>query len=64
MTNILPSERIERSIILLRGHKVMLDRDLAEFYGVEAQRLKSRLKETGSISGGLHVSVSERKYDL
>ena len=29
MTNILPSERIERSILLVRGHKVMLD---AEFW--------------------------------
>jgi hypothetical protein len=26
----LPNERIERLIILIRGHKVMLDADLAE----------------------------------
>ena len=44
MTNILPRERIERSIILLRGHKVMLDRDLAELYGVEVKQLKRQVK--------------------
>ena len=39
MTNILPRERIERSILLIRGHKVMLDADLAELYGVETRAL-------------------------
>jgi ORF6N domain len=39
VTNILPSERIERSILLIRGHKVMLDADLAELYGVETHAL-------------------------
>ena len=28
-------ERIENAIVFIRGHKVMLDRDLAELYGVE-----------------------------
>ena len=31
---IMPPERIEKSILLIRGQKVMLDRDLAELYGV------------------------------
>lgn len=39
MTNVLTSERIERSILLIRGHKVMLDADLAELYGVETRAL-------------------------
>jgi hypothetical protein len=39
VTNILPRERIERSILLIRGHKVMLDADLAELYGVETRAL-------------------------
>jgi hypothetical protein len=29
-----PVERIEQAILLLRGQKVMLDKDLAELYGV------------------------------
>jgi hypothetical protein len=31
---LIPIERIERSILLIRGHKVMLDRELASLYGV------------------------------
>lgn len=37
--SIIPSERIERSILLVRGHKVLLDSDLAELYGVETKVL-------------------------
>lgn len=37
---LLPLERIERKIILLRGQKVMLDRDLAALYGVPTKALK------------------------
>jgi hypothetical protein len=32
--SLVPVERIERAIILVRGEKVMLDRDLAAIYGV------------------------------
>ncbi len=34
-----PVERIEKAIYLIRGEKVMLDRDLAELYGVETRVL-------------------------
>ena len=39
MLNIIPEERIENKILLMRGLKVMLDRDLAELYGVETRAL-------------------------
>jgi len=35
----LPSEVIEQKIYLIRGHKVMLDADLAELYGVTTGNL-------------------------
>ena len=38
------SERIERSILLVRGHKVMLDADLAALYGVETGQLVRAVK--------------------
>ena len=38
-TSIVPIERIYRSILLIRGHKVILDKDLAELYGVETKAL-------------------------
>src|SRR4051812_35313893 len=37
--SLVPRERIERAIILLRGEKVMLDADLAALYGVETGHL-------------------------
>lgn len=46
--NIIPAERIHSSILLLRGQKVMLDRDLAKLYGIETKALNqavSRNKE-------------------
>ncbi len=35
---------IENKIHLIRGHKVMLDRDLAELFGVETRALKQQVK--------------------
>ena len=35
----IPAERIERAIIVLRGHRVMLDADLAVLYGVTTKRV-------------------------
>ena len=42
--SLIPVERIERSILLIRGHKVMLDSDLAELYGVTTGRLNEAVK--------------------
>ncbi len=35
---------IERRIYLFRGHKVMIDVDLAELYGVPTHRLNEQVK--------------------
>ena len=37
--SIVSTERIEKSILLIRGQKVLLDRDLATLYGVETKVL-------------------------
>ena len=37
-------ERIEQSILLIRGQKVMLDRDLAQLYGVETRVLNQAVR--------------------
>ena len=42
--SLIPSERIEHSILLLRGQKVMLDKDLASLYGVETRVLVQAMK--------------------
>ena len=36
---LIPAERIERAILLIRGQKVMLDADLAAMYGVTTGNL-------------------------
>jgi hypothetical protein len=41
---LVPPERIERSILLIRGHKVILDADLAALYGVETKQLIRAVK--------------------
>ena len=41
---IVPVERIERSIIMIRGKKVILSADLAELYGVEVRALNQAVK--------------------
>lgn len=41
---IIPQETIEQRIFLIRGHKVMIDRDLAELYGVETKYLNRQVR--------------------
>ena len=40
----IPVERLEKAILLIRGEKVMLDRDLAELYGVETRALNQSVR--------------------
>ena len=44
MSNLVPIERIEGKILLVRGQKMMLDRDLAELYGVETGQLTRQVR--------------------
>ncbi|MBI3193702.1 MAG: ORF6N domain-containing protein, partial [Ignavibacteriae bacterium] len=39
MSELIPVETIAQKIFLIRGQKVMLDKDLAELYGVETKNL-------------------------
>lgn len=39
MKDLIPTERIEKCILLLRGQKVILDKDLAALYGVSTKNL-------------------------
>ena len=40
----IPAERIEKAILLVRGQKVILDRDLAVLYGVETRVLNQAVR--------------------
>jgi hypothetical protein len=44
MTALVPIESIVSKIVLLRGEKVLIDRYLAELYGVETKQLKRAVR--------------------
>ena len=44
MNKMIPVEVIEKKIFLIRGQKVMIDRDIAEMYGVETKRLNEQVR--------------------
>ena len=41
---LIPQEHIENKILLIRGQKVMLDRDLVKLYGVSTKRLNEQVR--------------------
>ena len=41
---LIPEDVIENKILLIRGKKVMVDRDLAKLYGVTTKRLNEQVK--------------------
>lgn len=43
-SEIIIQERISKAIYLIRGHKVMMDSELAEMYGVPTKRLNEQVK--------------------
>ena len=45
---VVPAERIEHAIVLVRGHKVMLDSTLADLYGVPTSRLNEQVRRNSS----------------
>jgi len=44
MKDLVPQEVVERKIYMIRGHNVMIDRDLASLYGVPTKRLKEQVR--------------------
>jgi hypothetical protein len=44
LIQMVPEELIITKIYVIRGQKVMIDRDLAELYGIETRRLKEQVK--------------------
>lgn len=44
MSDIIPVAKIERKIYFIRRQKIMIDRDLAELYGVETRVLNQAVR--------------------
>ena len=43
-----PLERIENRVLLVRGHKVLLDADLASLYGVSTKRFNEQVRRNAA----------------
>jgi ORF6N domain len=63
-TVIIPAERIERSILLIRGEKLLLDRDLAVLYQVESRVLIQAVKRNiGRFRSDFMLQLSAEEQD-
>jgi len=64
MTGLVPAERIENRIILLRGCKVILDNDLADLYEVEVKQLKRQVRRNiDRFPADFMFELSRQEYD-
>ena len=64
MTTTVPIERITSKIYLIRGQKVMLDRSLAELYGVKTKVLKQAVKRNiGRFPKDFMFELTKLEFD-
>ncbi|MEK6543653.1 MAG: ORF6N domain-containing protein [Elusimicrobiota bacterium] len=62
MKNLMIAETIERRIYSIRGQKVMIDRDLAQLYGVATKALNQAVKRNqGRFPGGFVFRLTEKE---
>jgi len=62
--SLIPTSRIDGSILVIRGHKVMLDADLAELYGVETKSLvRSVRRNAERFPEDFMFRVSEAEFE-
>lgn len=60
----IPYETVVSKIYFIRGHKVMLDRDLAELYGVETKQLKRQIKRNiGRFPGDFMFEMTKQELE-
>lgn len=65
MNDIIPIEVIQQKIFLIRGHKVMLDTDLANLYGVTVKRLNEQVKRNvNRFPQDFMFQLSEEEYQF
>src|SRR2546426_3826403 len=60
--SVVPIERIESRILLVPGHKVLLDADLATLYGVQTHRLNEQVRRNlAKFPRRFHVPAHRRR---
>ncbi len=59
------ARRVESRIMVLRGHRVILDADLAELYGVEARHLNQQVKRNAKrFPVEFRFRISQREFGI
>ena len=62
---LIPVDRIEKAILLIRGQKVMLDRDLAKLYGVTTGRLNEQVRRNiRRFLAGFMFQLSKEEFTI
>ena len=63
MNQFMELQQIQNKIFLIRGHRVMIDRDLAEMYGVETRTLNQSVKRSlERFPEDFMFQLSEREF--
>ena len=58
-------EKIESKIILIRNQKVILDKDVADLYGVETKRINEAVKNNlEKFPVGYIINLSKEEWDI
>jgi phage regulator Rha-like protein len=58
------TRRVDSRILYLRGHRVILDSDLAELYGVPAKRLNQQVtRNAGRFPADFRFRLSRKEYE-
>jgi|ERR1041384_451993 hypothetical protein len=60
-TNLISIEKIEKAIYVIRGEKVMLDRDLAELYEVQTKALNQAVRRNSDRFPSISCSNFQKK---
>jgi phage regulator Rha-like protein len=62
--HVVPLERVESSILILRGHRVILDSDLADLYGVPVKRLNEQVKRNiDRFPDDFAITLTEEEHE-
>jgi hypothetical protein len=63
MKSLIPAERIEKKIYIIRGQRVMLGQDIADIYGVEVRALIQTVKRNiGRFPRQYMFQLNENEY--
>jgi len=64
MSEMIRFEEVEKRVLALRGQQVLLDRDVAELYGVETREINQAVRRNlDKFPEGYILSLTQEEYD-